>query len=324
MKAANILKNRFFSHSPFRLVHDITYRCNCKCEICARWKKTFDYNSKLSTEEIFGMLKDAKKAGITMYVVEGGEPLLRNDLSKILQYAKKLDFDTTVVTNGYNLKEREGEITNFTDSLVVSIDSNDELHDEMRRSKGLLKRAIKGIKSCKNKGMKIFINSVLCRQNLNKIEGLVNLSEELAVPIIFQPMDIYKGYNEHLRPTQPELHKTFSKIIKLKKAGYNIANSYHYLEYISENKEYSCHAPKCFTYVKPNGDIVSCCDLIDKVWGNTKDTQFKEIFASREFKKFCKKMEKCNECSVNAVIEISLAYSLHPRYLLEKIRSLHS
>ena len=314
MKSFNIIKSRFFSHSPFILLHNITYRCNCECEFCARWKKLSNYKNELSLEEIFKMLKDTKESGITNYVIEGGEPLLIEDLPKILEYAKKQDFETGVITNGFFLKNRYKEIMPFTDSFLVSIDSHDKLHDEMRGIKGLFERAVEGIKLCKNNKANIIINSILCKLNLNKIEGLADFSEELQIPIIFQPIDIYKGYNDQLKLTQSELQKTYFKIMELKRSGYKILNSYHYLEHIIENKNYVCHSPKCYIYLMPNGNVVSCCDIIDDIWGNIKTTSFKEIFKSAEFREFCKKIEGCNECRSNLVIETSLLYSLHPKY----------
>jgi len=312
MRIINLFKSRFISHSPFRLVHDITYECNCTCIICERWKKQGNTQNELLTNEIFQMLDDGKKAGMIIYVVEGGEPLYRKDLPEILRYAKQLKYITSVVTNGFYLKNRYNEILPFTDSLVISIDSNDTLHDKLRGVKGLHKRAIEGITLSQKYKTKMFINSILSNKNLNKIKGLVQLSEDLNVPIIFQPMDIYKGYNEHLRPTQKELHTTFTQIIQMKKAGYKVWNSYRYLNNIVENKNYVCHAPKCYSYIEPNGNIVSCCDIIDKIWGNVKNNQFADIFKSKEFKEFCIKKQSCNECSVYAVIEASLAYSINP------------
>lgn len=319
MKTVDIWKSRFLSHTPFRLVHDVTYRCNCKCKTCERWKKSSNYSNELSTDEVFKMLEDAKETGLILYAAEGGEPLMRKDLPQILEYAKKLGLFTTVVTNGFYLKERHNEILPFTDTLIVSIDSNDELHDEMRGLNGIREKAIEGIQLSKNSKSKLIINSVISNQNLDKIDGLVKMSEELDVPIIFQPMDIAKGYNEKLRPTQNQIKKTFSRIAELKKAGYKIGNSYSYLHYIISNKQYTCHAPKCYIFVLPNGDIVSCCDVIDKVWGNVKGKNFNDLFKSKEHKEFCKKMEKCFECRVSAIVEISLLYSLHPRNLLENI-----
>ena len=311
MSIINLFKSRFITHSPFRLVHDITYQCNCKCIICERWKKSSTSKYQLSTIEIFMMLDDAKKAGLMTYVVEGGEPLCRHDLPDVLEYAKKLKYDTSVVTNGHLLKKRCNEILPFTDSIIISIDSNDELHDKMRGLPGLLNRALDGIRLCKN-GAKIIINSVLCKRNIDKIEGLVQLSDTLNIPIILQPMDIYSGYNEELLLTQKELQKSFAKIIDMKKNGYPILNSYRYLKTIRDKKKYDCHAPKCYTYVEPNGNIVSCCDIIDKVWGNVRNESFKDIFNTIEFKEFCKRHVGCNKCNINAVVEASLSFSLNP------------
>jgi radical SAM protein with 4Fe4S-binding SPASM domain len=258
------------------------------------------------------MLNDGKKSGFIYYVIEGGEPFFRNDLSDILEYAKKINYITSVVTNGYFLKERYSEISPFTDTLVVSFDSSDDLHDRMRGLKGLYKRAVEGIQLYQNNGKKVIINSVICKKNSDRIEGLAKLSESLKTSIIFQPMDVYKNYNESIRPTDEEIKKTFKQILEMKKSGYPIINSYRYLKNIIKDEDYVCHAPKCYTYVEPDGNIVSCCDIFDKVWGNVRDNKFKDIFQKREFKDFCNEMETCNKCSIYAVIEGSLAYTLNP------------
>ena len=315
MDLFNILKNRFFSHSPFVLLHNITLRCPCKCKICTRWSKLSDYKKELSKGEIFKMLEDAKKTGFSIYVAEGGEPLIRKDLPQILKYAKKLNLYTAVITNGFYLKDRCQELIPFTDSFYVSIDAHDNLHDEMRGVKGLLDRAVEGMRLCKNNKTNISINSVLCKLNVNKLEGLVDFSEKLQIPITFQPMDIYKGYNDQLRLTQSEIQKIFSKIMKLKQSGYKILNSYHYLDNIINNENYVCYDPKVHIFLMPNGNVVSCCDKIDKLWGNVKTKSFNEIFRSKEFIEFCKKIEECNDCRSNLVIESSLLYSLNPKYL---------
>ena len=102
------------------------------------------------------------------------------------------------------------------------------------------------------------------------------------------------------------LHRD-NELLKLaKEAGCKIVNSYQYLQNIIQNKKYICHAPKCYTFVLPNGNIVSCCDVIDKVWGNVKNNNFNDLFKSKEYKEYCKKMEKCYECNVSAIVEISL------------------
>jgi len=318
----NILKCRLLSQTPLALTHLVTSLCNCKCKTCDLWKKSSEYKNDLPKEEIFKMLKDAKKSGIISYTAWGGEPLLCKDLPEILKFAKEQELITTVITNGFLLKDRCNEILPFLDFLIVSIDSNDYLHDKMRGVRGLRKRAIEGIKLSKKSKTKIIINSVVSKLNLDKIEGLLKLSKELDIPITFEPMEIIEGYNEQFRPTEKELKKVFSKIIKFKKAGYRIGNSFEYLKNFSKQKKYVCHAPKCYITVDTRGNISSCVGSLNKIWGNIKNKSFKEIFRNKKFKEFCKEVEKCNKCNVSCVIETSLAYSLSPLYFLDKAENL--
>jgi len=320
MKQINILKCRV-KKSPFTLIHLLTSKCNCKCEICNLWKNKEDYKEDLSTKEIFSLLEDARKAGIVNYVAMGGEPLMRQDLPEILKYAKKLKFCTIVITNGFYLKERCHEILPFTDVLEISIDSNDDLHDKMRKVNGILKRSIQGIKTCKNSKTKIIINSVISKANYDKIYDLLELSKNLDVFISFQPIDIVEGYNDSLIPKDKVIQRVFSEIINFKKLGYKVSNSFSYLKVFSNKKNYICHGPKCLVVVKPNGDITSCLNykFYDKIWGNVKEKSLTDVFSSGSFRKFCKKVEICNECNDACVIESSYAYSLNTRFLIEKI-----
>lgn len=321
MTPFDLIKSRFLTRAPYRLMHVVTSLCNGRCIMCEQWKKSPEYKNDLSLEDIYRMLEDAKEAGIVIYTAWGGEPLLRKDLHLILKYAKKWNFITSIITNGYYLKERCNELMPYTDSLVVSLDSHDDLHDQMRGVKGMKDRAIEGIKNCKKFKTKITINCVICNLNVDKIEGLVKLSDELSVPINFQPMDVFEGYNEKYELTEEDLKTALSKILTFKKAGYNILNSYQYLQKAFEKKQFCCHAPKCYIPVDANGDIIHCINALDKKWGNVKRDSFKEIFNSKEFKDFLKESEKCNKCNDSCVIEISLAYSLNPFYLIEKIIS---
>ncbi len=318
---ANVLKSRLLSHTPLVLSHTITSLCNCRCKTCDLWKKSPEYKKDLSKEEIFRMIENAKKAGIIAYTAWGGEPLLRKDLPEILKFAKEQGLFTSIITNGFLLEKRYNEILPFLDFMVVSIDSNDDLHDKMRGIKGLRKKAIKGIELCKESNTKILINTVISNLNLDKIEGLLKLSKELNVPITFEPMEIKEGYNEQFRPTEEELKKAFSEILEFKKSDYRIGASSKYLKNFTEQKKYVCHAPKFFITVGTQGDISSCGWNYWKSWGNVKNEQFNEIFKKNDFKDFCKKTEKCNKCDVSCVVEASIAYALNPLFFLDKSKN---
>jgi len=320
MKQIDILKSRV-KNSPFILIHLLTSKCNCRCKICDLWKNVDNYKSDLNKEEVFTLLDKASEAGIVYYTIVGGEPLIRDDLLEILKYAKQLKLTTSVITNGFYLKKKCNDIIPFIDVLEVSLDSNDELHDKMRGVDGLLNRAIQGIKLCKNSKTKIIINCVLSKANYKKIFDLIELSKKLDVYISIQPIDLVEGYNDNLILEKKVIQKIYSEIIRYKKSGYKISNSYSYLKLLSQNNKYICHAPKSLIVVKPNGDITSCLnyEYYYDSWGNIKDKKLKEIFNSKSFKNFCKKVEKCNVCNGACIIESSILYSLNPSLIFEKL-----
>jgi len=321
MKVVDVLKSRFITHSPLIVTHLITSLCNARCKTCDIWKKSSEYKNDLLKEDIFYMLKKAREGGVIWYTAWGGEPLLRKDLPEILKFAKENNLITTVITNGFFLKDKYCEFAPFTDFLIVSIDSHDKLHDKMRGVDGILEKSIEGIKLLKKSKIKtkIIINTVISKLNLDKIEGLCKLSKELDVTITFEPMEIFGKYNKHLRPTKKELKKAFSQIMKYKRLGYRIGNSFEYLQNFSNKKFYVCHAPKCFIHVDARGNIFSC---LNKKWGNIKETSFKEIFNSEQYKEFCKNAEKCKICDVSCVIESSLCYSLSPNFIWDKVKNI--
>ncbi len=219
------------------------------------------------------------------------------------------------------MKDRCSEISPFTDFLIVSIDSNDALHDEIRGVRGIREKAVEGINTYKsqNSKTKIIINCTISKLNVSKIKKLVELSKDLDVLIAFEPMEVICGYNEHLVPTNEELSTVFSEIIKYKKSGYKIVNSIQYMKNFAHKKRYVCHAPKVYISVDAHGNIFSCGE---NFWGNINETNFNEIFRSLEFKRFCKLSEKCNKCNVSCVIESSFAYKLDPLFMLDKLKNL--
>jgi pyrroloquinoline quinone biosynthesis protein E len=317
-KLNQILISRFFSHSPIVLVHRITSLCNSRCKNCNLWMEAPKHNGDLSREEVFAMLNNAAEAGMVVYSVWGGEPLMRKTLAEELRHAKGKGMVTILSTNGYFLKHLHQRIEPYVDFLSVSLDSDDELNDEMHGVEGTLANAIEGALLYKKSKGSIMINTVVSKLNLCKIDDLMALSRRLGIPIGFEPLNVIPGYNGQLVASREELKEAFSKIMNYKRLGYGVVNSMKYLETMVEKKGYVCHYPKLYVYVDPNGDIVSC-QAGQIRWGNVKTDDLRDIFGSRQFKDFCRENEACNRCEMACIIEPSLIYSMTPPMLLEII-----
>ncbi|MFQ5836604.1 MAG: radical SAM protein, partial [Candidatus Bathyarchaeia archaeon] len=157
---------------------------------------------EMTTGQICRMLDDARGVGMTDYIVWGGEPLLRDDLPTVLAYANRKGLDNTLITNGSLLPERIDEIAQNLYGLIVSIDHPEAgKHDQLRRKKGVYRKAIEGIERAKEyEHLNIFINCVIQKGNINQLEGMVKLAKEMGVKITFEMMEVVENYNENFVP----------------------------------------------------------------------------------------------------------------------------
>ena len=102
----SMLKSRLFTHRPFFLAHAMTFGCNSRCKTCTYWKNISRMKEDMKTDEVFNMLDEAYDAGMRGYYMFGGEPLIRQDIAKITDYAKNKGFVTVMNTNGSLLEKK--------------------------------------------------------------------------------------------------------------------------------------------------------------------------------------------------------------------------
>lgn len=275
----------------------------------------------MTTGEICRMLDDAYSVGMTDYVVWGGEPLLREDFPEVAEYANSLGFDVTVITNGSRLAEKVDEIAENLCGLIVSIDHPEpHEHDQLRKHPGIYQRAIEGIKGAQRyQHLNTFVNCVISKANIDQLERMAHLAEELDVKIAFEMMEVVKGYNEHLRPSNEEITRACETLVQLKRGGYPISNSCAYFMTVAERRPYSCHVPKVLVTVEWDGNIRICStisndakpELATGSLGNVRAQPFSEIFRSKPYQDYVHVAERCWKCDLSYSREIALTYSLN-------------
>ena len=124
-------------HRPLRdLRVSVTDRCNFRCVYCMP-KSVFNKEYKflpraelLSFEEITRVVKAAAKFGVTKIRLTGGEPLIRNDLEKLVGYIANIDgiVDISLTTNASLLtKARANSLRSAgLKRLNISLDAIDD------------------------------------------------------------------------------------------------------------------------------------------------------------------------------------------------------
>ncbi len=275
---------------PIHPVYEITSKCNLKCIHChARGGERSD---ELCTEEakrVIDNLADVKD--FRMLVFTGGEPFARKDIFELIRHARDLGFEIVIATNATLITKevanrlRREEVV----GIAASIDSvHPEKHDWFRGVRGAYEAAIKGIENSKNEDLYIQINITVSKMNLKELPDLLKLADKLGAYVVLLYQLIPFGRGEGL----PELAlspEEFREVIEVTKkvqseikpvvAPVGLPQYWAYL--ISKSKIIGklakrlvagCIAGKGMFYVKPNGDVWSCCFLPVKLGNLVKDS----------------------------------------------------
>jgi AdoMet-dependent heme synthase len=140
---------------PLSVHIDVTYRCNERCVHCYL---DHDDKGEMTTVEIRSVLDQLAEAGVFFLVFSGGEVFMRQDFLEIVEYARRLQFNVKVKTNGVMIHEYEaGRLKQLgVEQVQLSVYSHrPQVHDAITKLPGSLKRTINSIRFLKSQGLKV-------------------------------------------------------------------------------------------------------------------------------------------------------------------------
>ena len=156
----------------------VTDRCDLRCKYCMPSSNPFFYkkNEILSIEDLQLISETLIQLGIKKIRVTGGEPLIRKDIIKYLEFLslklkQKAINEVLLTTNGTQLKRYAKNLADFGIKRInVSLDSLIQEKFNFITNGGNLKDVIEGILLAKENNIKVKINTVLLK-NFN--DGMV-------------------------------------------------------------------------------------------------------------------------------------------------------
>src|SRR5579875_98713 len=180
--ARRAIKQRSGHRIPVIAGHKLLYTCNLRCKMCPFWRR--EDEKLLTIEEERIMMESIASLGTSFMGFEGGEPLLRRDIDEILKISHSM-FHTSMVTNGWFLREKIGQISSYLDFLFVSIDGIGETHDRLRGIPGSFKKAIEGVKEAK-KHVPVALSTTITRENMGEIKDVIRLADDIGISVNLQ------------------------------------------------------------------------------------------------------------------------------------------
>jgi len=166
---------------------DLTYRCNERCVHCYL---DHDDHGEMTTAEIKGVLDQMAEAGVMFLVMSGGEVFMRRDFFELLEYARSLLFSIKIKTNAVMIGDKEADrlARAGIEGVQVSVYSaRHDVHDEITKLPGSLKRTIEGMRRLRERGVKVIFANVLMQRNYADYPGVKALAVELGAEYTIDP-----------------------------------------------------------------------------------------------------------------------------------------
>jgi radical SAM protein with 4Fe4S-binding SPASM domain len=269
------------------VVWNITRACNLKCVHCYNDSGANKADDELSTKEAKSVLNDLSQFGVPSVLFSGGEPLMRDDLFELIDYAVKKGLRTVISTNGTLITEDAArKIKQHKVSYVgISLDGIGKVNDKFRGVEGAFDRAVRGIKSCQDAGVRVGLRLTLTKRNIEDLENWFDFFEtnniERACFYHFVPSG--RGgtmANEALTHAQTKeaVDKILAKTKQLKQAGRktdiltvdnHVDGVYIYLKLLKEEPSRADEVWKLLTWngggLYSSGVGIGCIDFHGKV-----------------------------------------------------------
>lgn len=319
---------------------ETTKKCNLKCVHC-RSNAGAGPADAVDTKKAFLLMDRVAGFAKPVFVLSGGEPLLRPDIFDLAEYGAGLGFKMAMATNGTLVtdeicaKIRESGIK----IVSLSLDGPDaKTHDAFRRQKGSFDAIMKAAEKFRENRIEFIINSSFTKMNQSRIEDTYRLAKKtgakawymfLVVPMgrgkalidgLISAEDYEKILKWHykmeiseneimVRPTcAPSYYRIFSE--EQKKAGKETQR--RRLSY-SPGGGKGCVAAQSIAYISANGDVYPCSYFTEAA-GNIFRQKFSEIWETKLFRSFrdtagfknpcgaCDYRNTCGGCRARALI----------------------
>ncbi|WP_406175378.1 pyrroloquinoline quinone biosynthesis protein PqqE [Streptomyces sp. NBC_00996] len=162
---------------PWALLAELTHGCPLRCAYCSNPVELISRSRELNAEQWADVLRQAADLGVVQTHLSGGEPLLRRDLTQVVEAADTAGLYTQLVTSGVGLHERR--LAELRDAglrcVQLSVQHADPHAAELiagSRSFAAKERAARLVRAA---GLPLGLNVVLHRANIDALDHLISL-----------------------------------------------------------------------------------------------------------------------------------------------------
>ncbi|HIA01323.1 MAG TPA: radical SAM protein [Myxococcales bacterium] len=307
---------------PHVVAWNLTRRCNLACAHCyisaGPWQST---GMDLRADEFRRIADQIFEVNPSpMFILTGGEPLVRDDLEELVRYAVQKGATVVVGTNGTGLTNER--IASLMDAgvtgVAISIDSLDErYHNRFRHGETALGDTMAAVERLKVAGLDFIIQTSLTHGNRHELDALVAWSAEQGAVSFNLYFLVETGRGAGMNGLEAtENAEVLLDLVRLQKEyrGRMLIRSKcqpSLMRHVFENDpdspilNYSTRCPCGMQYLRitPEGKVTPC-PYLPREAGDLRTQSFKEVWEDSPLLKEIRSGElggKCGKCEYREI-----------------------
>lgn len=323
--ARKFLAHRWKPLQVFEVQACVLNACNLRCVYC---KCPEIKTSVLTTQQWRELIADLARLGTMRIKFQGGEPTLRPDFRELCWVSRAKGTITSVTTNGQRTAE-EPTLLDYLDEAVFSLDAAESAVNDRLRGEGTHRKVMESIEQARRRGIRIYINMVVTRENLDQIEPMMRLCAEIGAGFNAQPMTLDWAYADdcarRLALNDDEILALHRQLVAWKRAGWPLMFGAATYQRSVDWPEYrqlrrtgdtisSCMAGRFYVHIEPNGDVFPCGFQV----GHFEPINAVHSGIEQALEKA--RRHHCLDCGIPYLNERKALFGLHPYALAQLFR----
>ena len=308
-----------YDDAPHIVIWEITRACALACRHCRAEAIPHRNDQELDTREAFALVDQVAKCKSPLFVITGGDPLMRDDIYDIVEYAVSRGLRVAVSPSA------TGRLTPLALSklaaagcrrISLSLDApNEQEHDAFRGVRGSFRRTLTGITDARTAGLEVQINTTIGRFNHHQMDELARVVQEqdAAMWSLFFLIAVGRAQAEEMLDAQ-ETEAVFAQLYDISKMlafPLKTTEAPHYRRYVMQH-DISAASPRFsgigdgrgFVFVSHIGEVYPSGFLPFPI-GNVRAVPLLELYCDNPLMKRLRQPQtfggKCGVCEFNTV-----------------------
>ena len=328
--AAKAFEERTGIKAPRIIAWEITRSCNLACAHCRAAAHCEPYPGELSLDECKRVMDDIASITDPILILTGGEPLMRDDIWDIIDYAHEKGLHPVIGTNGTLIDDECARkiAEHGIPRVSVSLDFPDAAgQDAFRGKQGAFEETIAGMRNLRKHGVGVQVNTTITKMNNHLVDQMhdLALNEDAAAfhPFLLVPtgrgedlVDVELTPDEyeevltwayhcqktspmHFKPTDaPQYYRIIRQLCA--QEGREVSPATYGMEAMTRG----CLGGVTFAFISHVGDVQPC-GYFDMQLGNVLETPFSQIWETSpvfdDLRHYDRLEGKCGLCEYKGV-----------------------